>query len=660
MYVDWLMMRKWNERKRMTVAPASPEKTDSKTLKEKTQLKHTGNLARLSMAALGVVFGDIGTSPIYAIRECFHGEYGIKVSDANVMGILSLMFWALVMIVGLKYLTFVFRADNRGEGGVIALTALVRGRDGRSKTRLGLGVIVLGLFAACLLYGDGMITPAISVLSAVEGIGIITPLFDPYEIPLTIAILLGLFLIQRRGATRVGGLFGPVILVWLCFLAVTGATQIAHTPQVLKAISPWYAAQFLIFNKLHGFLVLGAVFLVVTGTEALYADMGHFGARPIRLTWFTVVFPALVLNYFGQGALLLKNPEASHHPFYAMVPSWAMIPTVALATLATIIASQAVISGAFSLTRQAIQQGYLPRMNIRHTSVSQIGQIYIAPVNWMLMICTIALVAGFQSSSKLAAAYGVAVTSTMLVTTTLFFVVARKRWRWPLVWAASLTGLFFLVDAPFFAANISKILHGAWFPIVIGTAFFTLMITWEKGRGILAGEFKKMMPLIQRFIADLGDHAPNKIEGDGVFLTGTPDAVPVALAKNVKHNNVVHNRTILLHFREEDVPRVPNLEKIQTEKLGGGFHLLVARYGFMEDPQLENVLSLAREHGLDIDPEKASFYIGRENLVLSEKPGMARWRAMLFIFMSRNAADTISFFSLPADRVIEVGVRLAI
>ena len=645
----------------MSVSNGDAEKTKpKKTLPEDPQAKTNSRLAQLSLAALGVVFGDIGTSPIYAIRECFHGEYGIAVSHANVMGILSLMFWALVMIVGLKYMVFVFRADNRGEGGVMALTALIRGHSAPSGSRRGLGVIALGLFAACLLYGDGMITPAISVLSAVEGIGIITPIFNPYVIPLTIAILIGLFVIQRHGTARVGGLFGPVILVWLGFLAVTGATQIVRDPQVLAAVFPWHAIRFFILNKLHGFVVLGAVFLVVTGTEALYADMGHFGTRPIHLTWFALVFPALVLNYFGQGALLLGRPEAASHPFYAMVPSWAMIPTVVLATLATIIASQAVISGAFSMTRQAIQLGYLPRLKIRHTAATQIGQIYVAPVNWMLMICTIALVVGFQSSSKLAAAYGVAVTSTMLITTTLFFIVARRRWQWPLVWAAPLVGLFFLVDVPFFMANISKVLHGAWFPLVIGAAFFTLMITWAKGRRILAGQLRRIMPPVHQFIVDLASRPPNKIEGDAVFLTGSPHVVPVALAKNVKHNRVVHTRTVLLNFQVEDVPRVPNLEKIQTEKLGGGFHRLTARYGFMEDPKLDTVLALARGQGLDLSPETTSFYIGRENLVIAENSAMARWRAGLFIFMSRNAADAASFFNLPPDRVIEVGVRMAI
>jgi len=645
----------------MAVSIEEPGSNGTKKSKNgEGQDKVNGRLARLSLAALGVVFGDIATSPIYAIRECFHGEYGIAVSDANVLGVLSLMFWSLVMIVGLKYMIFVFRADNRGEGGIIALTALIRGKSGSSQNRRSLGIIALGLFAACLLYGDGMITPAISVLSAVEGIGTITSVFDPYVIPITILILCGLFLIQRHGTAKVGGLFGPIILIWLCFLALTGAVQILRVPQVLSAIFPWHAIRFLVFNKLHGFVVLGAVFLVVTGTEALYADMGHFGSRPIRLTWFALVFPSLVLNYFGQGALLLDRPEAANHPFYAMVPAWAMVPTVLLATLATIIASQAVISGAMSLTRQAIQLGYLPRLNILHTSATQIGQIYVAPINWMLMICTIALVIGFRSSSKLAAAYGVAVTSTMLITTTLFFIVARRRWNWPLVWAAPLVGLFFMIDVPFFGANISKIFHGAWFPLVIGAVFFLLMLTWAKGRRVLADQLRRIMPPIHQFIVDLASHPPAKIEGDAVFLTGNPYTTPVALAKNVRHSKVLHNRTILLYFQVEDIPRVPNLEKLQIEKLGGGFHRIVAHRGFMEDPQLSTVMALVRDQGLDLNQETTSFYIGREKLVIGEPSTMARWRAALFIFMSRNAADATSFFNLPEDQVIEIGVRLAI
>lgn len=642
----------------MFLSDVNAEKARPK-IPQHADLQTRSRLAWLSLAALGIVFGDIATSPIYAIRECFYGKYGIAVTPANVMGILSLMFWALVMIVCLKYLIFVFRADNRGEGGVIALAALIRGPKAASGNRSAMTAIaLLGLFAACLLYGDGMITPAISVLSAVEGISIITPLFAPYVIPLTIAILIGLFLIQRRGTARVGGLFGPVILVWLCFLAATGIAQIIRDPQVLAAIFPWYGIRFLILNKLHGFIVLGAIFLVVTGTEALYADMGHFGTRPIRLIWFVLVFPALVLNYFGQGALLLDRPEVVQHPFYAMVPSWAMVPTVILATLATIIASQAVISGAFSLTWQAIQLGYLPRLTVRHTAATQIGQIYIAPVNWLLMACTIALVVGFQSSSRLAAAYGVAVTSTMLITTMLFFVVARRRWQWPLVWAAPLVGIFLLVDVAFFMANLSKIMHGAWFPLAIGAMISALMLTWAKGRRILAAQLRKNMLSVHQFIVEVVNHPPNKIEGDAVFLTSSPHVIPVALVKNIKHNKGVHGRTVLLNFQVEDVPRVPNLEKIQTEKLAGGFYLLVARYGFMEDPKMDTVLTLAREQGLDLDPETTSFFVGHENIIIAENSAMARWRSTLFIFMSRNAANATSFFSLPADQVVEVGVRV--
>lgn len=645
----------------MDIHNDTSEKVKERPVKKKGgQETVNSSLTKLSLAALGIVFGDISTSPIYAIRECFHGEYGIEVSHTNVMGVLSLMFWALVLIVGLKYLVFVFRADNHGEGGVIALTALLRGIARGSGRWGGLGIVALGLFAACLLYGDGMITPAISVLSAVEGIGIITPVLDPYIILITILILGGLFLLQKNGTARIGGLFGPVILTWLCFLAVSGAIQLLNNPKVLAAVFPWYAVEFFITNKLHGFVVLGAVFLVVTGTEALYADMGHFGKTPIRLTWFAIVFPALVINYFGQGALLLGNPEAASHPFYAMVPSWAMIPTVVLATIATIIASQAVISGAFSLTSQAIKLGFLPRMTIRHTSATQIGQIYIAPVNWMLLVSTIALVVGFQSSSQLAAAYGVAVTSTMLITTILFFVIARKRWHWPLSLAVLLTVIFFLVDVSFFTANISKIFHGAWFPLAIGTVFFVLMLTWNKGCRIVDSKMQDVTPAIENFVADLDVNSLEKIDADGIFLTGSRSLVPFALVKNIRHNNVLHERTILLNFKVEDVPRVPNLEKFQIEKFGKGFYEIVARYGYMEEPQLDRVLSLADDQGLELDLEKSSFYIGSEKLVMGGESRLSSWRAALFIFMSRNETDATSFFRLPVDQVIEIGIRVAI
>jgi len=614
-----------------------------------------GRLAKLSLAALGVVFGDIGTSPLYAIRECFHGEYGIPVTNENILGVLSLMFWALVMIVTFKYLTFVLRADNNGEGGVIALTALLK-RANVKKSR-GIGLVAVGLFAACLLYGDGMITPAISVLSAVEGIRIITPVFKPYIVPLTIVILAGLFFLQSRGTARMGSLFGPVILIWFFVLAVLGTVQIVRDPKVLFAVFPWYGMKFLVRNKLHGFVVLGAVFLVVTGAETLYADMGHFGKRPIRLTWIVLVFPALVLNYFGQGALLMLKPAEAHHPFYALVPPWALVPMVLLATVATIIASQAVITGSFSLTRQAIQLGYLPRLRVSHTSAAHIGQIYIAPVNWLLMICTIGLVIGFQSSSKLAAAYGVAVTSTMLITTTLFFVVARRNWGWGRLAAGALAGLFFLVDIPFFCANISKIFHGAWFPLVIGAAVFTLMLIWEEGRNILVEQLLTFSPSIEDFRKSLELNPPQKVRGQAIFLAGNPDRIPQAIVQNLNHNKILHSDIAILHFKTEDVPRVPNFEKIDTEKLLSGFYRIIAHHGFMETPKIETILTLAREKGVEIKLETTSFFLGREKLIIGDKPKMGKWRSTLFLFLSKNSMDASSFFGIPSNQVIEVGVQ---
>ena len=623
---------------------------------EASQKKITGSrLAKISLATLGVVFGDIGTSPIYAIRECFHGDYGIPVTHANILGVLSLVFWTLVMIVCFKYLLFIFRADNNGEGGVLALTALIKRK--KIVKRKWLGLISAGLFGACLLYGDGMITPAISVLSAVEGIRIITPMFKPYIVPLTIAILTGLFLLQSRGTAKVGGLFGPVMLIWFFVLAVLGIHEIVRDPKVLFAVFPWYGIAFLLQNKLHGFVVLGAVFLVATGAEALYADMGHFGKGPIRLTWTILVFPALVLNYFGQGAFLLLHPEASHHPFYALVPSWALIPMVVLATVATIIASQAVITGSFSLTRQAIQLGYLPRLRVSHTSATHIGQIYIAPVNWLLMICTIGLVLGFHSSSQLAAAYGVAVSSTMLITTTIFYVVARRRWGWGWLSAGALTGLFFMVDIPFFCANIIKIFHGAWFPLAIAAAFFILMLTWEEGRNILNEQLSNLSPTIDTFGKILEENPPQKVRGQAIYLTGNPDRVPQALVQNVNHNKILHADVAIFHFKTEDIPRVPNFEKIDAEKLLGGFYRIIAHHGFMETPKIENILTLAREKGVEIKLENTSFFLGREKLIIGDKPKMGRWRSNLFVFLSKNSMDASSFFNIPSNQVIEVGVQ---
>ena len=614
-------------------------------------------LTALSLAALGVVFGDIGTSPLYAMRECFHGQYAITASADNILGVLSLIFWALLLIVSVKYLGFILRADNEGEGGVLALTALIKPKNIKPRTPQW-ALVGLGVFAACLMYGDGMITPAISVLSAVEGVKNITPLLEAYIIPTPIIILGGLFLLQKRGTARVGRLFGPIMLLWFCTLAGLGIAQIVNYPEVLAAVFPWHGISFLLENRLHGFIVLGAVFLAVTGAEAIYADMGHFGKRPIQLVWFLVAFPALVLNYFGQGALLLVRPEEAYHPFYALVPGWAMIPMVLLATCATIIASQAVITGSFSLTRQAIQLGYLPRLRVTHTSSSHMGQIYVGPVNWALMLCTIGLVLGFQSSSKLAAAYGVAVSATMLITTTLFFVVASKRWGWSRLTAGLLTALFFAVDLPFFAANMSKLFHGAWFALAIGGFFFLIMLTWEQGRETLGKRMRNLTPRLEEFKKMLAINPPQRINGQAVFLTRGHDIVPAALMHNMKHNKILHSEVVFLNIRTEEIPRVPNFEKIEAEKLGAGLYRIIAHYGFMEEPKIDTIFALSRGKGLNLDMKEASFFLGREKLSIGRHPEMWRWRSHLFLFLARNAMDAAGFFDIPSDQVIEVGVQL--
>jgi len=616
------------------------------------------HLVTLSLAALGVVFGDIGTSPIYAIRECFHGEYGIVATPANVLGVLSLMFWALTIIVSLKYLTFILQADNNGEGGVIALTSLIR-PQGLRKVGMRPVLVSFGLFAACLLYGDGMITPAISVLSAVEGLKVISPDFTPFVIPLTIVILVALFLLQRRGTAKMGTLFGPVIFIWFSTLALLGVGKIMVCPRILAAFFPWYGVEFLLHNHLHGFLVLGAVFLVVTGAEALYADLGHFGPRPIRLVWIFFVLPALLLNYFGQGALLLLHPESAHDPFFALLPQWGVIPIIILATAATIIASQAVISGAFSLTRQAIQLGYLPRMKIIHTAARHMGQIYVPLVNWLLMICTIGLVLGFQSSSKLAAAYGVAVTSTMLISTILFYVVATERWGWKKSAVIMLIAIFLVVDSAFFLANISKVLHGAWFPLVIGAVIFSLMVIWRRGRKITGEQIRSLTMNFKTFQEMIAEDPPQRVKGQAVFMTGNPDSVPVALLHNLKHNKILHSEVALLHFdTSSELPRVPNDQKVEVVKIGGGFYQVTAHYGFMEEPRISNLISLAREKGMDFDLGKTAFFLGRINFMPSDEPQMPRWQSRIFTFLSRNELDAASYFDIPSSQVIDLGVPL--
>ena len=615
-------------------------------------------LAALTLGALGVVYGDIGTSPLYALRECFRGSHPVALTRDNVLGVLALIFWSLALVISVKYLVFVLRADNRGEGGILALMALVgpeRRRGHRARTWL---VLSLGLFGAALLYGDGMITPAISVLSAMEGLEIAAPAFQQYIVPATVVVLVGLFAFQQRGTAAVGAAFGPIVLLWFVVLAALGLGQIARQPDVLQAIDPTRAVTFLTHNGSRGFVVLGAVFLVVTGGEALYADMGHFGARPIRLGWFAFALPALLLNYFGQGALLLTDQAAVVNPFYHMAPSWALYPLIILATAAAVIASQAVISGAFSLTRQAVQLGYCPRLRIEHTSSRQMGQIYMPGVNWALMVSTIALVIGFGSSTSLAAAYGVAVTSTMVITTLLLSLVARERWTWPWPLAIGLTLVFLLLDASFFVANIIKIPQGGWFPLVVAAAVYTLMITWERGRQILASRLEERSLSLRVLLADIAADPPERVPGTAVYMARTPAIAPPSLVHNLAHNKVLHEQVVILSVVTEEVPYVPDGERVRIEALGKHFYAVTAHYGFMQHPDIPSVLGQCRVAGLDVVIAGTTFFLGRETLVSTARPGMARWRERLFAWMSRSAAGAMQFFRIPPDQVFEVGVQV--
>ncbi len=611
----------------------------------------------LSLTALGVVYGDIGTSPLYALRECFHGPHSVAVTPANILGVLSLIFWSLIIVITIKYLVFILRADNHGEGGILALTALVTPVRASAEGSRWL-LIMLGLFGAALLYGDGMITPAISVLSAIEGLEVATPFFQPYIIPITIGIIIVIFLFQYRGTARVGVVFGPITLVWFLTLAALGIYHIIQQPGVLAAINPLYGVRFFIINGWHGFLILGSVFLVVTGGEALYADMGHFGRKAIRLGWFAIVLPALMLNYFGQGALLISRPETAANPFYQMSPGWALYPMVILAAAATVIASQAVISGSFSLTRQAVQLGYSPRVDIEHTSIEQIGQIYIPVVNWGLMIACIGLVLGFRSSSNLAAAYGVAVTTTMVITTLLFYVVARNCWKWSLPKALLLCGTFLVIDLSFFGANILKVPHGGWFPLVVATLIFIVMSTWKTGRRILGYRLEESARPIEDFLGRLQADSIVRVPGTSIFMSGNPRVTPPALSKNLKHNRVLHEDVVILTVSTEEIPHAAPDRRVSVEDLGQGFYRIVVRYGFMEDPNIPEVLKTIDMPGLNLDLEHATFFLGRERLIATKEKGMALWREKIFVWMSRNSREATSFFCLPPDRVIEVGTQV--
>jgi KUP system potassium uptake protein len=620
---------------------------------------HRAGLAALTLGALGVVYGDIGTSPLYAFRETFHGDR-LAVDEANVIGALSLVFWALILIVSVKYLLYVLRADNKGEGGILALTSLVAPRHGAVIIGRLKWLVLLGLFGTALLYGDGVITPAISVLSAVEGLKVVEPSLESFVIPIAVGILVALFAVQKRGTGAVGKVFGPIMLVWFTVLGVLGVTNLVDDLSVLAAVNPLRGLDYLFSNGMAGFLSLGSIFLVVTGGEALYADMGHFGRSPIRTGWFTVALPCLMLNYFGQSALLISDPEAIENPFFLMGPEWARPFLVALATCATIIASQALISGAFSMTVQAVQLDYLPRLAISHTSASHMGQVYVPIVNWLLMLGSISLVLGFQTSSNLAAAYGIAVTGTMGVTTILMASFAHDTWKWSLPKVLAVTVPLLVIDLAFFGANVAKIPNGGWFPIVVAMVIIVAMTTWRTGRRILAERIRRGETPIERFLEDAAASGMPRVPGTAVFLFKGSGAAPPALITNTRHNHVLHERVILLSILTDDVPTVDDSQRAEIQEYGNGVFQVTLHYGFMEEPDVEAALLKLSDDRLPITAESLTFFLGRETVIASTIPGMSNWRERLFAFQLRSAASAARFFRLPADRVVEVGSQVEI
>ena len=617
--------------------------------------------ASVGLAVLGIVYGDIGTSPIYALRECFRGVSPVAVTGANILGILSLIFWTLILVISVKYMAFILRANNHGEGGIFALLALLRPDEDQDRPGRR-ALILFGLFGAGLLYGGTMLTPAISVLSAVEGLEVAAPALKPYVLPVTVGILFGLFTIQRHGTARVGALFGPLMVVWFLTLAVLGGTSIAHHPEVLKAIWPGYAAQFMIQNHLPGLLVLIGVFLVATGGEALYADLGHFGAGPIRAVWFFFVLPALLINYFGQGALLLAEPGRTIQPFFHLAPDWALYPLVFLSTAATIIASQAVITGAFSLTRQAVQLGFLPRLLVEQTSEHAHGQIYMPAVNWLLMFAAIALVLAFRSSSNLAGAYGVSVNATMLVTTVLAFNVARERGGWPVLKAVTFLLIFISIDLAFLAANSQTITRGGWFPVAVGIAIFTVIATWRRGTELLIRRFESEAITTETLVGRLDNDPPLRVPGTGIFFSARAEEVPRALMQLIKRNNMLPAKAVIVNVRVMRVPRVPPDERIEVKSCGAGLFAVNLKYGFMQGFNIPSDLALCVERKeLPIDLNDATYYVGRTSVIArGNTDGMAAWRDRLFAFMMRNTMRQTSQFRIPSDRIMEIGLQLGI
>jgi KUP system potassium uptake protein len=646
----------------MTSEPASPEPRPVRSM----PTAHSGAVAgepspaawKLAMGALGVVYGDIGTSPLYTFRECFHHVTGIAVDEVSVYGVLSLVFWTVMIIVSGKYALLILRADNQGQGGMLALIALALQRA-RSMGRRKL-LFTLGMIGAALFIGDGMITPAISVLSAVEGIAVAQPGLQHYVVPVTLVIVVLLFAVQSRGTGSVGILFGPVMCLWFTALAVLGISGIIGNPEVLLALNPYYGLRFLFEHVFVAFPVLGSVLLAITGAEALYADLGHFGRKPIQFSWFSLVLPALTLNYFGQGALVLSDPSAAQNPFYLLAPDWFLYPLIALATCATIIASQAVISGAFSLIWQAMRLGVSPRFWVEHTSEHQVGQIYVPQMNWILMVCVSLLILGFRSSSGLASAYGIAVTGTMMIDTVVGFLVVQSHWNWSRLKAGLIFGGIIIVELSFFSASLLKVGSGGWFPLVIGGAIFFVFSTWMAGRALLARRQGQSALTEDEFLAALSERHLSRVPGTALFLTGDPQRVPFSLLHNMRHNQVLHQRVILTSIITEEMPVVPEIEKVTVKDLGRGFYRLICRFGFYETPEISVALRGAKRFGLELDPQQISFFLGRERIVAHARSQMSGWRRWLFILLSHNETSASDYFHLPAGRIIELGARVEI
>ncbi len=625
-----------------------------------TEQHKKSSLAALTLAAVGIVYGDIGTSPLYTLKTIFDPEHGLALSEGNLLGIISLIFWGLTIIVSLKYVTLVLRADNRGEGGIMALMALALNSVTKAAPRWHYPLMLLGVFGATMFYGDSVITPAISVLGAIEGLEVAATGLEQYIVPLTIIVLITLYALQRHGTAGIGRFFGPIMVVWFAALSIMGLINIVEAPQILVALNPWYALHFMYENRGIAFVALGAVVLALTGAEALYADMGHFGKKPIRAAWFMIVFPALALNYLGQGALLLQHPDAISNPFFQQLGAWSVYPLVVLSTLAAVIASQATISGTFSMTKQAIALGLLPRMRILHTSASEIGQIYIPAVNWLQMIVVLLAVVGFGSSDKLAGAYGIAVTATMLATTFLTFFVIRYRWHLPLALCIGATGFFIAIDIALFSASTLKLFHGGWFPLLLGVILFTVMLTWKRGRELVFENLQKHAIPLEDFLSSLFVAPPTRVYGTAIFLRGESDGVPHALLHNLSHNKVLHERVVFFTVHVVEEPWVPEDEQVKVTDLGHQCYQLNVYYGFKDEPDIPKVLALCECLGLPFEMMETSFFIARQTVISAPGSGMATWREHLFVAMSRNARGAADYYQIPPNRVIELGTQVEI